>query len=75
MKKVIAALACVSGFALTAPMAFADRDNISAVGSSTVFPFAKVVSERFARKGNFKAPKIEPCPKIPTPTVMYLAVG
>lgn len=36
------------------------RDSIRAVGSSTVFPFAKVVSERFARANSeFKAPLIE----------------
>jgi phosphate transport system substrate-binding protein len=43
-----------------APHALANRDQIMAVGSSTVFPFSKVVSERFARKTNMKAPKIEP---------------
>src|SRR6056300_456577 len=30
------------------------------VGSSTVFPFSKVVAERFALKTSSKAPKIEP---------------
>ncbi|HEY6530641.1 MAG TPA: PstS family phosphate ABC transporter substrate-binding protein [Cellvibrionaceae bacterium] len=60
MKKLLTALACASSFTLLSPAALAARDNISAVGSSTVFPFAKVVSERFGRKGNFKAPKIEP---------------
>ena len=38
----------------------ANRDNISIVGSSTVYPFATVVAERFGRSANdFKAPKIE----------------
>lgn len=38
----------------------ANRDNISIVGSSTVYPFATVVAERFGRNSNnFKAPKIE----------------
>lgn len=38
----------------------ASRDNISIVGSSTVYPFATVVAERFGRNSNnFKAPKIE----------------
>jgi phosphate transport system substrate-binding protein len=38
----------------------ANRDNISIVGSSTVYPFATVVAERFGRNANsFKAPKIE----------------
>lgn len=58
MKKIMTVLACVTGFVLTAP-AFADRDQIMAVGSSTVYPFAKVVAERFGRKGNFKAAKVE----------------
>lgn len=60
MKKLLTALACASSLTVLAPAAFAARDNISAVGSSTVFPFAKVVAERFGRKGSFKAPKIEP---------------
>jgi phosphate transport system substrate-binding protein len=38
----------------------ANRDSISIVGSSTVYPFATVVAERFGRNSNgFKAPKIE----------------
>ena len=38
----------------------ASRDSIRAVGSSTVFPFAKVVSEEFARSNpDFKSPIIE----------------
>lgn len=59
MKKLLMAAACVAGFSL-APQAFANRDHIMVVGSSTVFPFSKVVAERFGRKTNFKAPKIEP---------------
>tara|TARA_B100001540_G_scaffold315301_1_gene342207 strand:- start:1826 stop:2986 length:1161 start_codon:yes stop_codon:yes gene_type:complete len=35
------------------------RDNVSVVGSSTVYPFATVVAERFGRSTSFKAPKIE----------------
>lgn len=38
----------------------ASRDSIRAVGSSTVFPFAKAVSESFARSNpQFKSPIIE----------------
>jgi phosphate transport system substrate-binding protein len=59
VKKLLLAAACVAGFSM-APQAFANRDHIVVVGSSTVFPFSKVVSERFGRKSNFKAPKIEP---------------
>ncbi len=35
------------------------RDQISIVGSSTVFPFATTVAEQFGRKTNFKTPVIE----------------
>jgi phosphate transport system substrate-binding protein len=35
------------------------RDSINIVGSSTVYPFATVVAERFGKAGSFKAPKIE----------------
>jgi len=35
------------------------RDGINIVGSSTVYPFATVVAERFGKAGSFKAPKIE----------------
>ena len=59
MKKLLLAAACVAGISV-APQALANRDHIMVVGSSTVFPFSKVVAERFGRKTNFKAPKIEP---------------
>jgi len=35
------------------------RDSISIVGSSTVYPFATVVAEKFGKAGSFKTPKIE----------------
>ena len=35
------------------------RDTISVVGSSTVYPFATVVAERFGNSSKFKTPKIE----------------
>lgn len=35
------------------------RDQIRIVGSSTVFPFAKAVSENFVGSGSFKAPVLE----------------
>ena len=35
------------------------RDSISIVGSSTVYPFATVVAERFGKSTEFKAPKVE----------------
>lgn len=37
----------------------ATRDGVAVVGSSTVYPFATVVAERFGRSTHFKAPKIE----------------
>ena len=37
----------------------AGRDYISIVGSSTVYPFATVVAERFGKSTDFKTPKIE----------------
>jgi phosphate transport system substrate-binding protein len=51
------AVAVFSGGAATVQAAV--RDNISIVGSSTVYPFATVVAERFGRSTNFKTPKIE----------------
>jgi phosphate transport system substrate-binding protein len=37
----------------------ANRDYISIVGSSTVYPFATAVAERFGKLTRFKTPKIE----------------
>lgn len=37
----------------------AARDTINVMGSSTVFPFATVVAERFGKGTDFKTPKIE----------------
>ncbi len=37
----------------------AGRDYIYVVGSSTVYPFATVVAERFGRGSEFKTPKVE----------------
>jgi phosphate transport system substrate-binding protein len=39
--------------------ALAQRDSISVVGSSTVYPFTTVVAERFGRAGKFRTPKVE----------------
>ena len=35
------------------------RDNISIVGSSTVYPFATIVAEKFGQSSGFKTPVIE----------------
>ncbi len=37
----------------------ANRDSMSIVGSSTVYPFATVVAERFGKSTQFPSPKIE----------------
>ena len=43
----------------TSGMAQSGRDYVYVVGSSTVYPFATVVAERFGRGSEFKTPKIE----------------
>jgi len=54
--KVIATIAAI----LTSSQSIsAGRDYISIVGSSTVYPFATVVAERFGKTTDFKTPKIE----------------
>jgi len=54
-------LATATFFMATAGSAYAAsaRDNISIVGSSTVYPFATVVAEQFGKASSFKTPKIE----------------
>lgn len=56
-----ASLAVIAGTLLTvtAAQAQSTRDQISIVGSSTVYPFATVVAERFGQVTSFKTPKIE----------------
>ena len=56
MKKITLALAALVAFSF-ATVAQA-RDQIQIVGSSTVFPYATVVAERFGQSG-FKTPVIE----------------
>jgi phosphate transport system substrate-binding protein len=53
------ATAAVVGGASLATHAQAVRDNIKITGSSTVFPFATVVAERFGRNTGFKSPTVE----------------
>ncbi|MGB7932159.1 MAG: substrate-binding domain-containing protein [Gammaproteobacteria bacterium] len=48
--------ALLSALSTTAVLA---RDQIQIVGSSTVYPFATIVAERFGNEGNFKTPVIE----------------
>ena len=56
---VTATLVAVAGGLGVSQAVAADRDYISIVGSSTVYPFATVVAERFGRSSDFKTPKIE----------------
>ncbi len=58
MKKITIAVAISLTVAATAVSAGA-RDYIYEVGSSTVYPFATVVAERFGKSTKFKTPKIE----------------
>lgn len=60
MKKQLLHFALALTTATTAGMATAqNRDYISIVGSSTVYPFSTVVAERFGKTGKFKTPKVE----------------
>lgn len=60
VKKLMMALTLAAGAVTASNSALANRDHIMVVGSSTVFPFSKVVAERFALKTGLKAPKVEP---------------
>ncbi len=57
-KGLIAAGALAAATIMSSP-AHANRDYISIVGSSTVYPFATVVAEQFGKTTQFKTPKIE----------------
>lgn len=55
-KVAIAGVAVAGALASLPAMA---RDTINIVGSSTVYPFATVVAERFGRNTDFPTPKLE----------------
>jgi phosphate transport system substrate-binding protein len=57
MNKVLIAAALTVAVAANAYAA--GRNTISVVGSSTVYPFATVVAERFGKKTSYSTPKIE----------------
>ena len=60
MKKVLMFVFVAAILAASIGVANAQqRDVISIVGSSTVYPFSTVVAERFGKAGSFKTPKIE----------------
>jgi phosphate transport system substrate-binding protein len=54
----LAAVTTIAALTLGSVAASA-RDNISIVGSSTVYPFATVVAEKFGKTTTFKTPTIE----------------
>ena len=59
MRAAFVASALVTALVGSAASAQAGRDYVYIVGSSTVYPFATVVAERFGRGSEFKTPKIE----------------
>ena len=59
MKKTFALAALAAVMIHGTADAAAQRDYISIVGSSTVYPFATVVAEQFGKTTQFKTPKIE----------------
>jgi phosphate transport system substrate-binding protein len=58
MKKLLALSAALAASAISMS-ANAQRDYISIVGSSTVYPFSTVVAERFGKSTKFATPKVE----------------
>ena len=56
MKKLLAVIALST---LSVVSHAQGRDQISVVGSSTVYPFTTTVAEQFGRAGKFKTPKVE----------------
>ncbi len=58
-KRSTAALLLASVILVGVAAAQSARDYIYIVGSSTVYPFATVVAERFGRSSDFKTPKVE----------------
>ncbi|MDX5337208.1 MAG: substrate-binding domain-containing protein [Marinobacter sp.] len=58
LKAALASVALAGSIAAVSTPAMA-RDTVSIVGSSTVYPFATVVAERFGRNTDFPTPKLE----------------
>ncbi len=59
MLKKVALTALTSIALLSASQAFASRDYVTIVGSSTVYPFSTTVAEQFGKTSKFKTPKVE----------------
>ena len=57
--KITSIVASVVLLASSSLNAASNRDYIEIVGSSTVYPFAIAVAERFGKRSKFKTPKIE----------------
>jgi len=57
--KTLKKITLLTGLMVASQIHAADRDYISVVGSSTVYPFSTVVAERFGKSTHFKTPKIE----------------
>ncbi|NMT62514.1 substrate-binding domain-containing protein [Marinobacter orientalis] len=58
LKTALTSVALAGSIAAVSTPAMA-RDTINIVGSSTVYPFATVVAERFGRNTDFPTPKLE----------------
>ena len=58
-RRILGAVAITVAFGSATTVNAQGRDIVSIVGSSTVYPFATVVAERFGRSTTFKTPKIE----------------
>ena len=58
MRKLLCTAIALVAF-VNVPAALAQRDTISIVGSSTVYPFSTVVAERFGKSSKFNTPKVE----------------
>ena len=59
MKSKLAVLFAISLILISHVANAQARDQITAVGSSTVYPFTTTVAEQFGRSGKFKTPKVE----------------
>ena len=57
--KIAFVVASIALLASINTQAASNRDYIEIVGSSTVYPFAIAVAERFGKRSKFKTPKIE----------------
>ncbi|MDH3714500.1 MAG: substrate-binding domain-containing protein [Gammaproteobacteria bacterium] len=59
MRTTLTGIVAAAAISTVGVLEAANRDYISIVGSSTVYPFATVVAERFGKLTEFKTPKIE----------------